>query len=194
MKEQLIRQLVKNEKDSAVLVKQHKDKISQLEEVHFNFSYRCNILPSFIHWSVYLILSVAFIVCERKMHNVFEELNNYYLWSSLWFDLFIFCFRISWGLTESYRIYRKSFSVWRQKRRWRSPVKENCKGMFMFVVSFILLRFVVWWTSAIYLFFAELNGSANNMVNNNYVTILKFWRKSWGTVHSCQCHSCFVIL
>lgn len=33
MKEQLIRQLVKNEKDSAVLVKQHKDKISQMEEV-----------------------------------------------------------------------------------------------------------------------------------------------------------------
>lgn len=33
MKEQLIRQLVKNEKDSAVLVKQHKDKIAQMEEV-----------------------------------------------------------------------------------------------------------------------------------------------------------------
>ncbi|XP_067928518.1 kinesin-like protein KIF27 [Watersipora subatra] len=32
MKEQLIRQLVKNEKDSAVLVKQHKDKISAMEE------------------------------------------------------------------------------------------------------------------------------------------------------------------
>lgn len=33
MKEQLIRQLVKNEKDSAILVKQHKDKISMMEEV-----------------------------------------------------------------------------------------------------------------------------------------------------------------
>lgn len=33
MKEQLIRQLVKNEKDSAVLVRQHKEKITQLEEV-----------------------------------------------------------------------------------------------------------------------------------------------------------------
>lgn len=33
MKEQLIRQLVKNEKDSAALVKQHKDKITVMEEV-----------------------------------------------------------------------------------------------------------------------------------------------------------------
>ncbi|KAF6031922.1 KIF27 [Bugula neritina] len=32
MKEQLIRQLVKNEKDSAIIAKQHKDKIAQMEE------------------------------------------------------------------------------------------------------------------------------------------------------------------
>lgn len=101
-------------------------KVHDIDTMLRAYTYKSYNFQTFFLW-----LAPTLNVCTAReigsVLSIFGSSNDYcsqlyFLWRS---GLNL---RRSWELIENYRTYRKNSSVWKQKKKWRSPAKENYKG------------------------------------------------------------------